>query len=201
MRWDRWNKFGDIRMRFKKHHCAMCQGVFCVPHTRISPHGTSGRCSLQSKCYCTDCFESLDAETQAALERTNKLPKRVDQNSSPAKVARYRWQRALSEVDMRRSDTPVKQQPGDTTPPTEPSPPPPIRTSLRERVLGGMRKSRSKDSLEQMVSDATQPGREARSRWKRASRSMSAMLAFKRAGRQSVTEQKAGASTSTTATD
>ncbi|XP_002974863.2 uncharacterized protein LOC9637430 [Selaginella moellendorffii] len=72
-RFDRWYNPTDWRMRFSKHYCRECQRVFCVKHTRISPHGPVGRCGLDSTCVCVTCFGHLSMEVQDRLERINKL--------------------------------------------------------------------------------------------------------------------------------
>lgn len=104
-RWDRWYRIEDVLMRFKKHYCAGCQNVFCYKHTRISPHGTSGRCSLESKCYCEDCFDQMPPMRQVDLERTNRLPW-AKLSSGPSGVARQRWQQAVLGAQWRSGDRP-----------------------------------------------------------------------------------------------
>ena len=73
-RWDRWTSMGDIRMKYTKHYCGLCQRAYCQAHTRISPHGAKGRCDPESKCYCATCYATLPTATQEALEASNKLP-------------------------------------------------------------------------------------------------------------------------------
>lgn len=104
-RWDRWYRIEDVLMRFKRHYCAGCQNVFCYKHTRISPHGTSGRCSLESKCYCEDCFNQMPHVRQVDLERTNKLPW-AKLPSGPGGEARQRWQQVVLGAQWRPGDRP-----------------------------------------------------------------------------------------------
>ena len=56
-RWDRWSSMGDFRMMYQKHYCGLCQRAYCQAHTRVSPHGTKGRCDPESKCYCAVCWD------------------------------------------------------------------------------------------------------------------------------------------------
>eukprot|EP01018_Ginkgo_biloba_P005336 Gb_13753 [translate_table: standard] len=72
-RFDRWHCLSDWRMKFQKHYCRDCQCVFCVNHTRISPHGPLGQCGLESNCVCQACFERLPSEARQKLEQINKL--------------------------------------------------------------------------------------------------------------------------------
>lgn len=72
-RFDRWHSISDWQMKFQKHYCRDCQNVFCVKHTRISPHGTLGQCGLESNCLCQACFQCLPLEVQKKLEQINKL--------------------------------------------------------------------------------------------------------------------------------
>ena len=60
-------------MKLNKHYCRECQSVYCVKHTRISPHGPRGQCGLDSSCYCYNCYASLPSELQRRLEEQNKL--------------------------------------------------------------------------------------------------------------------------------
>ena len=61
-----------------RHYCRDCQGVFCIKHTRYSPHGAFGECGLMSKCLCELCFSELPLDEQARLDATdNKLKARV----------------------------------------------------------------------------------------------------------------------------
>lgn len=59
----------------QSHHCALCQRMYCLQHTRVSPHGPRGGCGLESKCVCYACFAELAPAQQAAYERINRLPK------------------------------------------------------------------------------------------------------------------------------
>lgn len=72
-RFDRWHYISDWQMKFQKHYCRDCQNVFCVKHTRISPHGPLGRCGLETNCLCQACFQCLPLEVQKKLEQINKL--------------------------------------------------------------------------------------------------------------------------------
>eukprot|EP01018_Ginkgo_biloba_P032489 Gb_01581 [translate_table: standard] len=72
-RFDRWHSLSDWQMKFRKHYCRECQCVFCIKHTRISPHGPLGQCGLESNCVCVACFEGLSLEAQEKLEQMNKL--------------------------------------------------------------------------------------------------------------------------------
>lgn len=72
-RFDRWHYISDWQMKFQKHYCRDCQNVFCVKHTRISPHGPLGRCGLESNCLCQTCFQCFPLEVQKKLEQINKL--------------------------------------------------------------------------------------------------------------------------------
>eukprot|EP00899_Mesostigma_viride_P005378 jgi/Mesvir1/14841/Mv05463-RA.2 len=83
-RFDRWYKVQDWEMVFRKHFCKECQWVFCSKHTRISPHGSTGRCGLDSRCYCENCFNALPANVQAILERTNKLRPELSSPKAPS---------------------------------------------------------------------------------------------------------------------
>lgn len=73
VRFDRWRSLQDWWMKFNKHYCGQCQSVYCVKHTRISPHGPRGQCGLESHCYCYSCFASLPKDVQRRLEEHNKL--------------------------------------------------------------------------------------------------------------------------------
>lgn len=72
-RFDRWHSLQDWWMKLSKHYCRECQSVYCVKHTRISPHGPRGQCGLDSSCYCYNCYASLPAESQRRLDELNKL--------------------------------------------------------------------------------------------------------------------------------
>ncbi len=72
-RFDRWHSVHDWWMKLNNHYCRECQRVFCVKHTRISPHGPRGQCGLDSNCYCYTCFSSLSSESKRKLEERNKL--------------------------------------------------------------------------------------------------------------------------------
>lgn len=58
----------------QSHYCGLCQRVFCLQHTRASPHGPRGACGLESSCLCYACFAELAPAQQAAYERVNRLP-------------------------------------------------------------------------------------------------------------------------------
>eukprot|EP00850_Spirogloea_muscicola_P016450 SM000133S26816 [mRNA] locus=s133:275486:280643:- [translate_table: standard] len=73
LRFDRWHNISDWRAKLSKHYCRECQGVYCVTHTRYSPHGAHGQCGLDSKCVCVNCHARLPTEVRIQLERTNKL--------------------------------------------------------------------------------------------------------------------------------
>ena len=60
-------------MKLNKHYCREYQSVYCVKHTRISPHGPRGQCGLDSSCYCYTCYANLPSESQRRLEEQNKL--------------------------------------------------------------------------------------------------------------------------------
>ncbi|CAK9217792.1 unnamed protein product [Sphagnum jensenii] len=72
-RFDRWHSVQDWWMKFNNHYCRECQRVFCVRHTRISPHGARGQCGLDSNCYCYTCFASLPSDSKRKLEDVNRL--------------------------------------------------------------------------------------------------------------------------------
>ena len=99
-RWDRWSSMGDFRMMYQKHYCGLCQRAYCQAHTRVSPHGTKGRCDPESKCYCAVCWETLNAATREALEATNRLPRREPTSGSATpdarKRAKTRWRSVLN---------------------------------------------------------------------------------------------------------
>ncbi|KAL4443446.1 hypothetical protein ABPG75_011183 [Micractinium tetrahymenae] len=71
----RFDRLRDMRRRLESHHCALCQRMYCLQHTRVSPHGPRGGCGLESKCVCYACFAELAPAQQAAYERINRLPK------------------------------------------------------------------------------------------------------------------------------
>ncbi|KAG0593335.1 hypothetical protein KC19_1G322100 [Ceratodon purpureus] len=73
VRFDRWHSLQDWWMKLNKHYCRECQSVYCVKHTRISPHGPRGQCGLDSSCYCYNCHANLPSEIQRRLEEQNKL--------------------------------------------------------------------------------------------------------------------------------
>ena len=81
---------GDFRMMYQKHYCGLCQRAYCQAHTRVSPHGTKGRCDPESKCYCVVCWDGLNAATREALEATNRLPRREPTSGSATPDARKR---------------------------------------------------------------------------------------------------------------
>ena len=58
--------------RVVHHFCGMCQAWFCEVHTRISPHGSRGRCKPESRCICLNDFLSLTKEQQRELDSDNK---------------------------------------------------------------------------------------------------------------------------------
>jgi hypothetical protein len=62
-----------VRHSIQRHYCGRCEHLYCLRHTRISPHGTFGSCGLDSKCLCLPCFEALSFEQQVLLEKTNRL--------------------------------------------------------------------------------------------------------------------------------
>ena len=99
-RWDRWSSMGDFRMMYQKHYCGLCQRAYCQAHTRVSPHGTKGRCDPESKCYCAVCWDDLNAATREALEATNRLPRREPTSGSATpdarKRAKTRWRSVLN---------------------------------------------------------------------------------------------------------
>ena len=99
-RWDRWSSMGDFRMMYQKHYCGLCQRAYCQAHTRVSPHGTKGRCDPESKCYCVVCWDGLNAATREALEATNRLPRREPTSGSATpdsrKRAKTRWRSVLN---------------------------------------------------------------------------------------------------------
>ena len=57
----------------QRHYCGLCQRHFCLAHTRISPHGPTGSCGLESKCLCAACFEELTPAQQVQYQRINRL--------------------------------------------------------------------------------------------------------------------------------
>ncbi|GJP53261.1 hypothetical protein CLOM_g12434 [Closterium sp. NIES-68] len=73
VRFDRWYTLDGLRHRMLKHYCRECQGVYCVRHTRISPHSSRTQCGLDSHCICFSCYARLPAELQLRAERINKL--------------------------------------------------------------------------------------------------------------------------------
>lgn len=73
VRFDRWHSLQDWWMKLNKHYCRECQSVYCVKHTRISPHGPRGQCGLDSSCYCYNCYATLSLESQRKLDEQNKL--------------------------------------------------------------------------------------------------------------------------------
>ncbi|XP_024374731.1 uncharacterized protein [Physcomitrium patens] len=73
IRFDRWHALQDWWMKLNKHYCRECQSVYCVKHTRISPHGPRGQCGLDSSCYCYSCFARLPLKSKRRLEELNKL--------------------------------------------------------------------------------------------------------------------------------
>lgn len=58
--------------RVVRHFCGMCQSWFCEEHTRVSPHGSRGRCKPESRCICLKDFLSLTKEQQRELDSDNK---------------------------------------------------------------------------------------------------------------------------------
>ena len=93
-RWDRWTSTSDFVMKYEKHYCGLCQRAYCARHTRVSPHGSKGRCDPESKCYCVTCHATLDRATREALERTNKLPPpsaALAGETSASRKAKSRW--------------------------------------------------------------------------------------------------------------
>ena len=93
-RWDRWTSTSDFAMKYEKHYCGLCQRAYCARHTRVSPHGSKGRCDPESKCYCVTCHATLDRATREALERTNKLPPpsaALAGETSASRKAKSRW--------------------------------------------------------------------------------------------------------------
>jgi hypothetical protein len=66
----------------QSHYCGLCQRVYCLQHTRISPHGTRGGCGLESKCVCYACFAELAPVQQVAYKRINRLAKPAAVNAS-----------------------------------------------------------------------------------------------------------------------
>ena len=58
--------------RVVRHFCGMCQSWFCEKHTRVSPHGSRGRCKPESRCICLKDFLSLTKEQQRELDSDNK---------------------------------------------------------------------------------------------------------------------------------
>ena len=104
-RWDRWTSMGDIRMKYTKHYCGLCQRAYCQAHTRISPHGAKGRCDPESKCYCATCYATLDAATQEALEVSNKLPApKPTGDVTPRKKAKTLW-RSIKNYKLRTASS------------------------------------------------------------------------------------------------
>lgn len=108
-RWDRWMSMGDIRMKYTKHYCGLCQRGYCQAHTRVSPHGATGRCDPESKCYCATCHATLDRATQEALEMTNKLPalKAAEAGGeaiTPSKKAKTLW-RSIKNYKLRTASS------------------------------------------------------------------------------------------------
>ncbi|CAI5498831.1 unnamed protein product, partial [Closterium sp. Naga37s-1] len=73
VRFDRWYTLDGLRHSILKHYCRECQGVYCVRHTRISPHSSRTQCGLDSHCLCFSCYARLPAELQLRAERINKL--------------------------------------------------------------------------------------------------------------------------------
>ncbi|KAI3428021.1 hypothetical protein D9Q98_006407 [Chlorella vulgaris] len=71
----RFDRLRDLRRKLESHYCGLCQRVYCLQHTCISPHGTRGGCGLESQCICFDCFAELAPLQQAACERANRLPR------------------------------------------------------------------------------------------------------------------------------
>ncbi|PSC72400.1 catechol O-methyltransferase-like [Micractinium conductrix] len=71
----RFDRLRDMRRRLESHYCGLCQRMYCLHHTRVSPHGPRGGCGLESKCVCYACFAELAPTQQAAYERVNRLPK------------------------------------------------------------------------------------------------------------------------------
>lgn len=103
-RWDRWTSTSDFRMKYAKHYCGLCQRAYCAAHTRVSPHGSKGRCDPESKCYCVTCHATLDRATREALERTNRLPPpsaALAGETSASRKAKSRWLRVRSNFQLR----------------------------------------------------------------------------------------------------
>eukprot|EP01023_Acetabularia_acetabulum_P009788 TRINITY_DN14428_c1_g1_i1.p1 TRINITY_DN14428_c1_g1~~TRINITY_DN14428_c1_g1_i1.p1 ORF type:complete len:395 (+),score=20.48 TRINITY_DN14428_c1_g1_i1:103-1185(+) len=72
--WKRWYLRKDhLKALLKSHYCGICQNHYCKRHTRISPHGSSGRCGQDSACICVGCFNDLSPAVQRKLDTVNKL--------------------------------------------------------------------------------------------------------------------------------
>lgn len=55
------------------HYCGSCQQSYCGHHTRVSPHGSTGSCGMDSGCLCARCFSRLPPEEQEVAASRNKL--------------------------------------------------------------------------------------------------------------------------------
>mmetsp|Transcript_3012 Transcript_3012/g.7509 ORF Transcript_3012/g.7509 Transcript_3012/m.7509 type:complete len:777 (+) Transcript_3012:120-2450(+) len=72
--WDKWHSLKDLMRMAHSHYCGSCQRSFCGHHTRISPHGPTGSCGMDSACLCMQCYSRLPRDAQMAALARNKLP-------------------------------------------------------------------------------------------------------------------------------
>merc|ERR1712216_289045 len=65
-----------------RHYCRDCQGVYCLQHTRYSPHASYGECGMMSKCLCLQCFDELSHDEQIRLDAVDNKLLRPPQSAS-----------------------------------------------------------------------------------------------------------------------
>lgn len=154
----------------QSHYCCLCQYMYCLQHTRISPHGPRGGCGLESQCICHACFAELAPAQQAACERNNRLPR----SSAPSAAPSAADANGAPPVGDSLAPGTADEAAGSADATAEPT------TTLEAAASAG-----APEELQPAAGSGSSPLSVARQRWRTAGAAMRALVRFKAAGSNS----------------
>jgi hypothetical protein len=166
----------DASLPAQSHYCTLCQRVYCLQHTRVSPHGPRGGCGLESQCICHACFAELAPAQQTACERSNRLPKLATTTMDTAASAARVQQDGLPQ----RGPTSGAEDPGASGGAANGGASPQPGGSAGE--LSSPNGVQRAPSNSQLSAGAQAGPAAARKRWLKAGAALRAVLPFKAAG-------------------